>query len=907
MNDSSRRAFLKALGLGAASLAACERIPVRHAMPFLVPPEEVTPGVPTFYASTCSGCAAACGTKVKVLAGRPVKLEGNKDHPLSRGGLCAIGQAELRSLYDPSRLRGPMMEGSPVSWSELDEFVRGHLAALEEGATVRVLSSTLVSPSAREAIAAFLEPYEGRLVEHDLDPERPSAALEAHEILFGEPRVPSPRLEDIDVLVSLASDLFGTGADPVVHTRQWAERRRESGWRGSPRHVQIEGSLSLTGAAADERWHATKWERRALALWILRLVAERAERSELLESDALENLPEPPVEAERLSRLADALVRRRGRGIVVSGDNDLDTQLAVALTNHVLGAPLDFLRPSGDDRELQALVEELASGSVDALFVLGLDVVRKLPTLADAIRQVPLSVAIGPRANDTTAACNVVAGAHHGLECWHDMEPRPGLVTLAQPTVRPLFGTRHPHENFLHWSGAAETDWRHYLEEAWRRFDAPWTEMVRTAGLYSRRVAPPTLFERNLEGALQRIGSGTAPQSEGELTVELATEIGLREPSHAQNPWLRELPDPITRTAWVGTIRIAPELAEGRGIVDGDILHVQTDDQSVAMPARIVPGQDPRVLGIPLGYAQNAYALAGLASGRMEFVRPARVERTGRHVRLPLVQAHADAEERPIIHQVTDAHEEVHAPHHPDASLWPEHEVTSPHWEMVIDLDACTGCSACVVACQAENNIPVVGEEEVALHRDMHWLRMDRYYLGPEDNPDVVFEPMLCAQCDDAPCETVCPVAATVHSEDGLNQQVYNRCVGTRYCANNCPYKVRRFNWFDQEPADPIERLVLNPDVVVRSRGVMEKCTFCVQRIQSARIAAKRTGLERFQVETACQESCPARAIHFGDGTDTTSDVSELSHKPRAFQVLAELGIEPSVFYLARIRNRGSS
>ena len=591
MDENGRRAFLKALGLGAASLAACERIPVRHAMPLLVPAEEVTPGVPTFYASTCSGCPAACGTVVKVLAGRPVKLEGNKDHPLSRGGLCAIGQAELRSLYDPSRLQKPILNGSETSWDELDAFVGGRL---EPGAVVRVLSSTIVSPSARRAIDAFLAPFDGRLVEHDFDRERPSAALEACEILYGEPLRPTPKLDRVDVLVSLAADLFGTGPDPVVHTRQWAERRRESGWRGAPTHVQIEGSFTLSGAAADERWQASAGERRAMALALMRRVSERAGGATAASS------------SDRVSRLADELVRRRGRSVVVSSDNDRDTQLAVAITNHLLDAPLEHHRGTGDDRALAALIDELPR--VDALIVAGVDAVRFLPSLADTIRQLPLSVAIASRASDTTAACHAVASSHHGLECWSDMEPRPGLVTLAQPTVRPLFETRDPNENFLRWSGVTRSEWRGYLESAWQGLD--WTDMVRTGGLARARVDAEPLSVPDVEGAIAQIGDVAAP--ERELEVELTTEVSLRDPSHAANPWLRELPDPITRTSWVPTIRVAPELAEARGIADGDVVHVQTDGGAVAMPARIVPGQDPRVVGVPLGYEENAYALARL-------------------------------------------------------------------------------------------------------------------------------------------------------------------------------------------------------------------------------------------------------------------------------------------------------
>jgi len=906
---ASRRAFLKALGLGAASLAACERLPVRQAMPYLVPPEEITPGVPTFYRSTCQSCTASCGTVVKVVAGRPVKIEGNREHPSSRGGLCAIGQASLRSLYDPSRLTAPALEGKPTTWSTLDRHVRDRLSS---GLVVRVLSKTIVSPTGRAAIDSFLEGHDGRWVEHDIDPDKPSALLEAYEILTGRSLQPAYRFERADLVVSLAADPFGTGAEPVAHTAAWSERRRASATRGAARHVQIEGGYSLTGAHADERWPASLGERREITLDILGRVAEAvAATGESDEArsiaDYLERRP-----SERSSRLASELLEHRGHSLVLSGDNDRDSQLAVAWTNRLLGneeSTLDLERPSlsskGLDRELEQLVHELENGRVGALFLHDIDILRAFPELTDAIRALPLSVAIGCRASKTTEACQAVAASHHELESWQDLEPRARATSLAQPSVRPLFATRHGFENFLYWSGARETDWRRHLQAAWSH-RGEWSERVRTAGPFELEEAQ-TVEHAPYVPPLPTFGA--LPRSEDGLEIELISEIGTRTGGHENNPWLRELPDPLTRTAWVPTVRIAPQTARARNIADGDIVEVSTARGSVSIPALLMPGQHPGVIGVPLGYGDvphhDAMPLASLESGRLRFTAPtAEVKRTGGREALPLVQVHSDTLGRPIVHQLSSYDEEVHRPHFPDASLWPERERKSPHWGMVIDLDACTGCSACIVACQSENNVAVVGADEVVLQREMHWIRIDRYFVGPEDSPDVVFQPMICQQCDNAPCETVCPVAATVHSEDGLNQQVYNRCVGTRYCANNCPYKVRRFNWFDLEPTDPVERLVLNPDVVVRSRGVMEKCTFCVQRIQGARIEARRDGRDAFTVETACQQSCPAQAITFGDVVADGSDVARLESTPRSFRVLEELGVEPSVSYLARVRNR---
>jgi molybdopterin-containing oxidoreductase family iron-sulfur binding subunit len=383
-------------------------------------------------------------------------------------------------------------------------------------------------------------------------------------------------------------------------------------------------------------------------------------------------------------------------------------------------------------------------------------------------------------------------------------------------------------------------------------------------------------------------------------------------------PWLRELPDPLTRVSWTGCVRLAPSRAEALGVADGDHVRVEVAGRSVTLPARILPGQDPRVLGVPVGFGRkdgdggvaerNGYRIARLDRRLQTQGLAAVVTKAAGHDALPLMQPHGATEGRPIVYQLSRFDESIESDeHHKALSLWPERPPTVPKWEMVIDLDACTGCSGCVVACQAENNLPVVGPDEMRRNRDMYWLRIDRYFVGDAESPDVLFEPMLCSQCENAPCETVCPVAATVHSEDGLNQQVYNRCVGTRYCANNCPYKVRRFNWFDHSVTEPVERLVLNPDVVFRSRGVMEKCTFCVQRIQATRIAARRAGHEDWRGlggKTACQESCPAKAITFGDATDPHGEVATRKKSPRAFQVLAELGVRPAVTYLAKVRTK---
>jgi Fe-S-cluster-containing dehydrogenase component/anaerobic selenocysteine-containing dehydrogenase len=923
MNDNklirlSRRSFTQALGIsGVVSLTGCERQEVQHALPLLELVEDSRPGEVVRYASTCLSCPAACGLLVSVRDGRPIKLEGLPSHPQSLGGLCALAQASTRGLFDAGRLRSPMIDGVDAGWSAVDARVREGLQQV--AGKLAVLSPTLVSPTARKVIESFVAQFGGRLVEFDAGVSVGSAVLEAYRLLDGEALYPAADIGKANVLLTLGGDPFASGPEPVTLTRQYADRRRARTRDNDFRHIHFEGNLSLTGAGADVRLRATASERTLFAAHLLAHVATRAsgEVAELAKR-LTSSLPAVPAHERKIADLAAELMAQRGAALVLSASRQTTEQVAVALLNRLLAAEGATLRldaanatQRGRDADLAKLIADVGNGTIQGVVIIELNPVEQLPNgeaFAAKLRELPLSVAVTSRRTATAAACKVVAASHHELERWGDAAPRRGTLTVAQPTMRPMFDTSDPLDAVLRWSGDEDGSYREHLKAQWS--EAQWSETLSRGTAHVEEV--PSVYSPGAgpsdDAALTKLFAALRPAGDG-LEVELLEEVGLRDGRNSFNPWLRELPDPLTRTSWTATVRLAPSLAAARSISDGDIVTVDVGERSIEMQARILPGQHPRVLGVPVGYGvvdgdggeprRNGYRLARFGNDALQTAGlPATLQLKGAGPALPLIQWHSSTEGRPIVHQVSHDEEAVSEGHHPEGALWGDDRHYSPHWHMVIDLDSCNGCSACIVACQAENNLPVVGPQNITDHRDMYWLRMDRYFVGDDDDPEVLFEPMLCAQCDNAPCETVCPVAATVHSHDGLNMQVYNRCVGTRYCANNCPYKVRRFNWFDFTPSDPLERLALNPDVVVRERGTMEKCTFCVQRIQRARIEGSGAA-----AETACQQSCPARAITFGDRL-TDPRIAEQQHLPRAFQVLADLGIRPSVTYLARVRRR---
>lgn len=957
-----RRDFLRGAGFSlAAAVSSCSRLPVDEVIPHLVPLESVPPGEPLHYATVCKGCPAGCGVLATCLDGRPIKLEGNPDHLLSGGALCAAGQASVLALYDPRRRREPSIRGQQVAWDQFDDRVREGLArASAQDRWVVLLSTTRNSPVEKAWIRRFLDPF-SRSKWIVYDPAPVSVITAAHQITHGVQVLPRYQLDRADRLAGFGADFLGTWISPVEFSRRYRDARTLEGSRlRYSEHVQFEAFPTLTGARADRRFEASPDLLPQLLLALARDVAE--------DMGEAHGLPEPgDLGGHRAAvrSLSRRLLSAPGRSLVLCGLEDLSSQILTNYVNHLLGAYgriMDLAFPSfqreGRESELDWLLPELQSGSVGAMLVVGANPVYDLPfggDLPKLLARVPLAVSFSPYVDETAQAAGFHCPEPHFLEAWGDSEPNAMTAAIQQPCCRRRDSIRTLIESLAAWSGSPATDLElvrsHWQEHMFPRqvgvgdFEAFWNAALQKGVAPVRAVRrDPGRFD---PGALVQV-SVLPPR--GGVRVALRPSVQFPDVSHAANPWLLELPDPMTRLSWGNALEMSPGLASRLQLEAGDLVRVATaSGAEIEAPVLTLPGIAPDTAVLALGFGSAASAelcsrgpahrgretgafaggvraggLAEFTGGHLRLVsEPVEITPTGRRQRLPLQQLEDSAAPRSgwsteprelkLVQTMNLVELLSGRPQQPGLAkpgLWgqvpPAAQPGFPHWGMVLDLGACTGCGACVVACQAENNVPVVGPDEAGRRRLMHWLRVDRYLADSGPAAAIHFLPVPCQHCAQAPCEVVCPVAATVHGEDGLNVQVYNRCIGTRYCANNCPWKVRAFNWFDY-PREPLETLQLNPLVTVRSRGVMEKCTFCIQRIQSARLAARSRGVAVAdgEVQPACAQTCPSRAIVFGDLTDPQSEVSRLSGNPRSYRLLEELGTEPSVFYLKRVFNLG--
>jgi len=970
-----RRDFLKLMGFGvaAATLAACET-PVRKAIPYLNKPEEVDPTISNFYASTYFTGSDYNAVLVKNRDGRPIKLEGNPESPVTRGGLSARAQAAVLSLYDGGRLQQFMAKGKKADFADVDQAIRAGLASAT--GKIAIVSPTIISPGTKRAIAAFADTH--RNVEHIMyDVNSASGLLQANGGVL-----PAYDFSRANVIVSLGADFLGTWISPVEYSRQYITNRKvRSDGPNKPtmsRHYQFETALSLTGSNADIRVPVKPSQMPATVLALYSAIVGGS-------APTLEPAIKAKVDKAAAELKAEA---NRGASLVVAGSNDPAVQALVVAINQALGnvgTTVDLTNPSyvrqGDDARMAQFVRDLNSGAVGAVFFYNASPVYNHPQGAQikaGIAKTALSVSLNDRLDETGSLCQYHAPDSHWLESWNDYEPKRGFLSLAQPAITPIFKTRQGQESFLRWAGSNES-YYNFLKDGWRNvlgannFQAGWDKVVHDGVATGSALAAAPAFSAPVISAAEAISRLRSVSAAPAGTVELALyeKVGVGEGGiEANNPFLQELPDPISKATWGNYVAVPRTMAVANKWEQGDVLSVSAAGlaKPLNLPVLIQPGQADGTVSIAVGYGrvmagrvgdnvgENAFPLAQVGKDGIIYTNAVTLKATGANSPIAQTQTHHTIMDRREVVQentlekyrenpkeVTE-YEMIATPEGLEkpsrVSLWQDYQYNDHHWGMAIDLNSCIGCGSCVIGCQTENNIAVVGKQQVINRREMHWMRIDRYYSSnahksdfdkegklatyaamedPSDNPQVVFQPMLCQHCNHAPCETVCPVLATTHSSEGLNQMTYNRCVGTRYCANNCPYKVRRFNWFSYYSNEKFEdvnghmftdlgRMVLNPDVTVRARGVMEKCSFCVQRIQLGKLEAKKQKRRPLdgEVVTACAQSCPTEAILFGDMRDPNSRISKLLKREdgeRAFHVLDSINVQPNVTYLTKIRN----
>ncbi len=951
-NGMTRRGMLKALMGASAALAlgvpGCERKPKRKIVSRVVGPEYQKPGKAIYYSSTWTEGTCPYGLIIKAVDGRPIKIEGNPEHPINKGASSSAMQASILSLYDPDRLRAPQRGGESVSWEAADSEI---VAAIQRATSVVLITRSSLGPSERAIIDEFRRvcPQVRHFV-HETIHDTPRRT--AWKKIYGTDGEVLPRFDKARIIVSLDADILGTDGAVLENIRTFSEGRRLDDATHKQAQISrlytLESTMTLTGSNADCRVRLRPSQMGGVVT-ALRLAAAGDDHA-MHDMAAKHGLPR-----DTLVELVKDLHANRGESLVVAGPHlPASVHANVAMLNDELGTPGHTLGwnptpatlPVTDPGEVEAVLGQGA----DVVICLGVNPVYDWPggNFTDLLGKSGLSIGHGLCSDETSSACSISLPSSHTLESWNDAEPRTGLRTLCQPVIAPLFDARQEAESLLVWTrslagGKAETgeqeDWHGYVRQRWqaqlvaegnsRNAVLAWEDALRTGG----RIRPNSVAFPSLDRRVAEAMVATTPSGDGDYELVILPHPTILDGRFANNGWLQELPDPVTKVVWDNVATISPETARKLGAAEGDVIAITVGGNSVDLPVLIQAGATDGVVATTLGHGRtrggtvcveaagtNAAPLLGRSDPAVPRVAVGiGIRKTGDHRKPVRTQKESSMHGRPIALDGTldeyrhDAAFVKHRRHLPaPADLYEPYDYSKGHkWAMAIDLGACVGCSACVTACQAENNIPIVGKEQCDAGREMHWMRIDRYQDGTPDDLKIHHQPMLCQHCDNAPCESVCPVNATSHSPEGLNEMTYNRCVGTRYCSNNCPYKVRRFNFLRYHGArlrDPVQELAFNPQVTVRGIGVMEKCTFCVQRINDAKYKAlnREEILRDGTIQTACEQACPAQAIVFGDANDPDSRVARLRASQRSYHVLEELNVKPNVTYLARVRNRAS-
>ncbi|WP_412987883.1 TAT-variant-translocated molybdopterin oxidoreductase [Pontimicrobium sp. IMCC45349] len=991
-SSTTRRDFLKYVGFStaAASLAACEG-PVIKSIPYVVQPDQIIPGVANYYATTVANGFDFASILVKTREGRPIKIE-NNDLANANGSANARVQASVLDLYDSLRVAGPQRNGEDISWVEFDAEVSQKLNELSAaGKEIVLLTQTFASPSTSKLIGEFKEKY-GNVRHVVYDAVSESTAADAYQNIYNERGLANYDFSKATTIVSFGADFLGDWQGGGFDAGYAKGRVPQEGKMS--RHIQFESNMSLTGANADKRVPLTPSQQKvALAKFYGKITGTSVSGS----------LPAHVEDA--VAKAASEVSKAAGNAVVVTGIQDVNAQtIVLAINERISSKAFDAKTPiktrQGNDKAVAKLVADMNAGTVGAVIMSGVNPMYTLPNAAEfasGLEKTDLSVTFSMKADETAIVSQYVAAAPHYLETWGDVEMKKGHFALTQPAIRPLFDTRQFQDVLLLLNGNSE-DYNDYIKENWNTNilnGGSWNQALHDGVYVSTQSATEETAEVSEDETTvldaSAAASALASASANGFELTLYSKTGMGDGQQANNPWLQEFPDPLTRTTWDNYLTVSEADAKELGLylepsdffnqsshdatggLNGKYANVTVNGVTVKAPVIIQPGQAKGSVGLSFGYGKtegmkyemqtgvNAYPLYA----NFNTVQEVTIEATtGKH-EFACVQLHNTLMGRGDIIKETTLeifntekssvwnpvpvvslnHQETPVTD-PSVDLWDEFDRSiGHHFNLSIDLNSCTGCGACVIACHAENNVPVVGKEEIRRSRDMHWLRIDRYYssedtfesdnakkdgfsglsgekgsLGgfvemetPSANPQVAFQPIMCQHCNHAPCETVCPVAATSHGRQGQNHMAYNRCVGTRYCANNCPYKVRRFNWFlyngndefDFHMNDDLGRMVINPDVTVRSRGVMEKCSMCIQMTQKTVLDAKRDGREvkPNEFKTACSAACSSGAMVFGDINDKKSDIAKLKDDKRAYHLLEHVGTKPNVVYQVKVRN----
>jgi len=973
MSPITRRKFLALMGASAAiaGTACSDYHDKGEIVPYNDKPEEITVGKANHYASTCAGCASACGILIKTREGRPIKIDGNPDHPVSKGKICSQGQASIMGLYDPDRLKSPKRKigrrFEDAGWQEVDEEIVLALSTVG-GREIAIITKEIVSPTQNEVLKDFIKEYPTTQV-YSFEQFNDSLRDRAWQKCYGSSSFPIIKWNETEVVVSLDADFLGAGSNRVENTLLFTEHKDFINKKFN-RLYSVESNLSLTGMNADYRLKLRPDVQYSFVMAIINTLQKKNVISSSIDASAF-NLGKLAVDfglsEKTLYHLINDLSMNKGKAVIYAGDHlPENVHIAVNLLNEELGNTRIYdaqqskvsVRNLSSFNEFKRLIQKMNAGAVGVVIHFDSNPVYNLPAdlnYAAALQNVDEVITLTEVESESSAMSNHALPIHNSYEAWGDAKTRTGFYALQQPVIAPLFSTRQKESILLTWiygdsNSYKETIYHEYLMSNWKRNIYP--------DLNSKIAFEPLWYSALHDGIARSndVSNGiedfnytvTAELKYDEaksdtITVQIKESYSLRDGRFANNGWLQESPHPVSKVTWDNYAAISTTTAKQLSVKNDDVIEINVNDRTLAIPVFVQPGHADNSITIETGYGRiksgsvadgagfNANAIFCSSSVLTPWLyEGATVKKLSGSYKLVVAQTIYDfteedkknlPEKRGIIREGT-VEQYLKEPNFLGpkedeilASVNPPVPYDGVKWGMSIDLNKCLGCSECFTACNVENNIPVVGKEQVDNGREMHWLRIDRYYSGTAEDPKVSTQPMLCQHCDQAPCENVCPVAATTHSTDGLNQMVYNRCVGTRYCSNNCPYKIRRFNFFnfrdsfkDSYQESPVFALLHNPEVTVRSRGVMEKCTFCIQRIAEARSDATRDGREikGSDVRTACQEACITNAINFGDINDSNGEFYKYRNHELGYYVLEELNVIPNVTYLAKLRNTHS-